>query len=70
MIKKSEKVHYCAKCGKAMSYDEKYMLYVYKTKTKTIPNVGTYTRPVKDFAINLCPGCREYVMNFIEEILS
>jgi hypothetical protein len=69
LVKKSEKVHYCAKCGKAMPYDGKYMLYIYKTKTKEIPNIGTFTRLVKDYAINLCPECQEYIRNLIDECL-
>jgi hypothetical protein len=70
LVKKSEKVHYCAKCGKAMPYKEKYMLYIYKTKTTKIPDIGTYNRPVKHFAINLCPGCQEYIRSLIEASLS
>ena len=50
-------IHYCAKCGKPMSYAEKTMMYLYKMFTDQMWKCCTKVRPFKDEAYNLCPSC-------------
>lgn len=50
-------VHFCAKCGKPMSYAEKTMMYLYRIEPYRKWREHIILRPTKDEAYNLCSSC-------------
>ena len=56
MPERKQMVHFCAKCGKEMSYKEKKMIYIYDVIHKKHFASSDFC-PKKRMAINLCADC-------------
>ena len=56
MPDRKQMIHFCAKCGREMSYKEKKMLYIYGVVYKKHFASNDYI-PKKRMAINLCSDC-------------
>ena len=56
MPDRKQMIHFCAKCGREMSYKEKKMLYIYDVVYKKHFASNDYI-PKKRMAINLCSDC-------------
>lgn len=56
MPERKQMVHFCAKCGKEMSYKEKKMIYIYDVIHKKHFASSNFC-PKKRMAINLCADC-------------
>lgn len=64
--KRKRIIHYCARCGKEMQYEEKRMLYTYGIQKARTWRNEEYIRPFARMKLNLCPKCGDYVESLIE----
>lgn len=66
---KKQVIHYCAVCNRAMSYEEKKMLYMYDVVKETNRGGFDVVRPKKRLAINLCEKCLEEAEELVNGLI-
>ncbi len=66
MPERKKIIHYCAKCGKEMKYEEKKMLYIYDVVPKKRGDFDI-VRSEKRMAINLCGKCCNELQKIIND---